>query len=235
MSAPLTAAMQATVGHVRLRVSRGPRLTGADGAAVNMCDVRLPGAVLGRGQEADLRILDEDEYVSRRHLALERLGLQWFACDLESTHGTVLRVGATALKLCPWIGMPVTNGDELVLAGGRLVLAVEVIRTSPQGTRTRDPTPPSREWRIEDPFTHELINALLEPRRHGGDSAHTPTVAELAETLEIGKRAVYLCLKKLEKIDAIARRLPRDPNTPHYASAVISAYPYLGGRRPAAQ
>jgi predicted component of type VI protein secretion system len=235
MSEPLTDGMKTTLGHVRLRVNRGPRFLGANGDAVSVCDIQLPGAVLGRGLEADIRILDGEDYISRRHFALEPSGLQWFARDLQSAHGTELQIEGTKLKLYPWIGMPVTNGDQLLLAGGSLVLTVEVVRAPQQGKPTRDPKPPSNAWRIEDRQIHELINALLEPRRHGRSSTHTPTVAQLADAFGISKRAVYKRLEKLRKIDAIARRLPAKPETFHYAEAILAAYPHLGWRRPEGQ
>jgi hypothetical protein len=224
----LTEAMEASLGHLRLRMRRG-ELAGEDGSAVGYRDVYPPGAVVGRGEDVDIRILDTDGFLSRRHLALEAVGLQWFLFDCESSHGSELVVGSQRIALPPFVRRPVGHDEVVVLPGG-IAFSIEVIAQEALGERTKDPPPRDKDPTIGDPLVWELASLLVKPRRDNPGSTAVPTLQELEEHLKIQVRSVEYRIAKLRKIDAINRQLPRRPKLHDYADAVANVCPYLLSR-----
>lgn len=221
----LTAAMRAALGHLQLRIRRGPAFLGTDGEPTGYRDVYPPGAVVGRGEEADLQVLDEDDYVSRRHVVVESTGLQWYVRDLGSSHGTSVLVCGRTIALPRGGTMPIGAGDTVVLARTS-AFEVTVISSPRSGRRTRD-APPAGTGRLDDPLLFALVYELLRLRRENATSHRGLTTAQLADCLGLGQRAVQLRLKKLAQIDQISQRLPENPNLHDYAVASAAVYPYL--------
>jgi predicted component of type VI protein secretion system len=223
----LTEGMRATLGHVRIRPLRDTALIDATGAHVAYQDVMPPGGIAGRGDDADIRIVDGAGYVSRRHLVIEPQGLQWVIRDLRSAHGTVLHSGGKRVPLAQHVPFPVATGDEVTLA---LVARIgfQVVAAAPRGIRTKDASPTKSTDYIDDPELSALAYAMLEPRRHLPGSHVVPSVDDLALALGVDPRTIYRRLEKLRAIDKIGRHLPgRRPSPAHIADAIAVAYPYL--------
>jgi FHA domain len=224
----LTEAMAARLGHLRLRMRRG-EFAGEDGSAVGYRDVYPPGAVIGRGEDVDIRILDTDGFLSRRHLVLDAVGLQWFLFDCKSSHGSELVVGSQRIALPAFVRRPVGH-DEVVVLPGDIAFSIEVIAQDALGERTKDPPSRDKGPTIGDPLAWELASLLLKSRRNNPGSTAAPTLQELAADLKIQVRSVEFRLAKLRKIDAIDRQLPRRPKLHDYADAVANVCPYLLSR-----
>src|SRR5262245_62040493 len=112
----MTAAMRASLGHVRLRaLDRSPGFAGQGGT---YADVHPPGAVIGRaGGDADLWVLDDSGYLSRMHVLVQPLGLQWVIRDCGSAGGTrIVAPGHRRVDLPPDTPWPLVDGTEVALA-----------------------------------------------------------------------------------------------------------------------
>jgi predicted component of type VI protein secretion system len=225
--------MRASLGQVRLRPLRSTRFLAADGEPLSYADVEPPGALVGRGEDADVRIDDSDGYVSRRHALIEPQGLSWVVRDNDSAHGTGLQGPGKRLQLPAQVPVPLMTGDELVLAGTAR-FSIEVIVATPTGVRTKNAPPRGSIAYISDPVTLQLADELLRPRREDPRSTAAPSVADLSRILHVEERTVYYRLDKLKAIDEIRRQIPSRRASPsQIADAVARAYPYLASpRRP---
>jgi predicted component of type VI protein secretion system len=227
-----TDAMRTALGRVRVRPLRATTLLGASGGPVPYADVLPPGALVGRGDRADIRVADAGGHVSRVHVMIEPYGLQWVVRDAGSAHGTVLLSGSGRVPLPQHVPYPIATGDEVVLASVA-ILALEVLVAAPGGVRTADAPPPKSRFHIDDPVLAELAHALLEPRRRRPGSQAVASAQELAERFAVNKRTIYRRLEKLGAIDQIGRHLPagrnppRQPSPTQYADAIAIAFPLL--------
>ena len=223
--------MLRSLGHLRLRAEPGTRFLD-DGAPVGYRDISPnSGAIVGRGDDADVCVADDTGWVSRRHLLFEVEGAQWLARDYRSAHGTKMLVAGREIRLVSGIPTPVVTGVLVVLASVAR-FTVDVIAPPPKGSRTRDPPHPSDMFIVDDDLL-QLADALLEPRRWTPGGLSPPPYHELCERLHISSTALYARAERLRALDAVRRHLPAASRTslPQLADAVAIAYPHLARSR----
>lgn len=223
----LTDAMRLSLGHLRVCAAPPTRFVTFDSQTTIRVEVTPPGALIGRGAEADLRILDNDNYVSRRHALIEPWGLQWTIRDLGSSHGTRIENHDLGLALPPQVRTPIHNGDRIEMAS-TAAFTIELVIAAPAGVRTKD-APPRGAWpRLNDEDLLKLAVALLKPRRENPSRTTAPSAHDLAEHFHVERRTVYYWLEKLRTIPEVARHIARDrPSMTETADAVALAFPYL--------
>lgn len=227
----MSAAMRASLGHVRLRaLDRSPRFADPAGDGVGYADIHPPGAVIGRaGGDADLWVQDDSGYVSRVHVLVQPLGLQWVIRDCGSIGGTrIVAPGHRRIDLprdAPW---PLVDGTEIALADVAWFTA-EIVRAQPSGERTREPDGSLRRPAaiLADDELLKVADALLRPRREQPGSARVPSAQDLAQELSYSERTIYNRLERLAGMDAVARHLGKERRIADIADAVMHAFPYL--------
>jgi FHA domain len=222
----LTDAMKRSLGHLRLWAIPPTSFVTENGDTTMRVEIKPPGAVIGRGADADIRVLDDEGYVSRLHLAIETRGLQWIIRDHNSTHGTHLKGPDARLALPAQVPMPIKNGDEIMMAAVA-GFTIEIIAKAPSGVRTKDPTPTDTA-RIDDPDILKLASALVQRRRDNPLSTSPPSARELGAIFDVERRTIYYRLDKLKAIPEIKRQIPHlGASMSQIADAVALAFPYL--------
>jgi predicted component of type VI protein secretion system len=226
----LTDAMKRSIGRVRLHAVPPTSFASSDDGAATYAEIIPPGAVIGRGEEADVRVIDEDGYVSRIHAIIQPQDLQWVISD-QSAHGTRLHGSGKRLDLLPLVPIPIVSGDEVILA--RVArFRIEIIVASPTGDRTKDAPPKGTLAYITDPEILRLADELLRPRREDTQVGTAPSVEDLSDIFRVHPRTVYLRLDKLKALDPVRRQISaKRPSTSQIADAVAVAYPYLARPR----
>lgn len=227
MTVELTDAMRASLGRLWLRAVPNTELLDADEKTLARFEVPPMGAVIGRGEEADVTVVEPEGYVSRRHLLLCAVGVRWMAVDLSS-HGTqLLTAGGDSRDLSREVPFPLAPGDRLVLAR---VAAVEItIETAARkGRATREAGTGRSERELLRSPLDQLAFELLRPRRESPGSAVVPSPAVLADRLGVSQRTVYAYRDQLATVRPLARRLdPEKLRWDELADAVATVYPYL--------
>jgi len=108
-----TAAMRASLGKLWLRAVPPAELLDFNEKPLEKFEVPEAGAVIGRGEDADVTVKEPDEYVSRGHLLLRASGVRWTAVDLGSSHGTQLLTAAgNSIDLSPEVPAPLAARDR---------------------------------------------------------------------------------------------------------------------------
>jgi predicted component of type VI protein secretion system len=226
----LTEAMKRSLGRVRLRAIPPTSFASSDGGAAPYAEIIPPGAVVGRGEEADVRVNDEDGYMSRLHAIIQPQELHWVISD-QSAHGTRLQGSGKRLDLPPLVPVPIVTGDEVILA--RMArFSIEIIVSPPTGDRTKDAPPKGTLAYIADPEILRLADELLRPRREDPQVRTAPSVDDLSDVFHVHPRTIYLRLDKLKALDPIRRQISaRRAPISQIADAVAVAYPYLARPR----
>jgi hypothetical protein len=222
-----TDAMRASLGRLWLRAVPGAGLLDRDGKALGRFEVPPAGAVIGRGEEADVTVAESEGYVSRRHLLLSAVGVRWMAVDLSS-HGTrVLTVGGDSHDLSHEVPVPLADGDRLILARvATIEITIEV--AARKGRPTREAGAGRAERRLLQAPLDQLAFELLRPRRESPGSAVVPSAAALADRIGVSERTVYTYRDQLAAILPSAHRLdPEKLRWHELADAVAAVYPYL--------
>ena len=223
-----TAAMRASLGKLWLRAVPPAELLDFNEKPLEKFEVPEAGAVIGRGEDADVTVKEPDEYVSRGHLLLRASGVRWTAVDLGSSHGTQLLTAAgNSIDLSPEVPAPLAARDRLILARVALVdVTIEIARRKGRSTRQRAEERLEREF-LRPPLD-QLAFELLRPRRESPGSAVVPSPAILATRLNVSERAVYDYRKQLAAVRTLAGRLDREKlRWDELADAVAAVYPYL--------
>jgi pSer/pThr/pTyr-binding forkhead associated (FHA) protein len=224
----LTTAMRASLGKLWLRAVPPAKLLDSDGKPFEKFEVPEAGAVIGRGEDADVTVKDPDEYVSRTHLLLRASGVRWTAVDLGSSHGTQLLTAAgNSIQLSPGIPIPLADRDRLTLARVASVdVTIAIARRKGRPTRRRAEERLEREF-LRPPLD-QLAFELLRPRRESPGSVVVPSAAILAARLNVSERTVYEYRKQLAAARPLAGRLDREKlHWDELADAVAAVYPYL--------
>ncbi|HKI85169.1 MAG TPA: FHA domain-containing protein, partial [Thermoanaerobaculia bacterium] len=135
----LTAAMRASLGKLWLRAVPPAELLDLGEEPLESFEVPEAGAVIGRGEDADVTVKEPDEYVSRGHLLLRASGARWTAVDLGSSHGTrLLTAAGHSIDLSPELPAPLAAHDRLILARVASVdVMIEIARRKGRSTRKR--------------------------------------------------------------------------------------------------
>ena len=111
---------------------------------------------IGRSPENDIRI--KDNYVSRRHLELNRKGDKFFIKDLNSANGTFLN----GKKMTPQVARGVKEGDTIVI-GMTLICLGE---TCSERVRSfLDSIEPRRDFNDTNTFSQEERSISPQPTR----------------------------------------------------------------------
>ena len=93
-----------------------------------MCEIGALGATIGRGNDADIRLVGEaTKQVGRRHLLVLAAGRQWTVADCRSTNGTFEedRASGSWRRLPTDVAVPIDDGMLLSL-GNELFLRFEL-------------------------------------------------------------------------------------------------------------
>jgi predicted component of type VI protein secretion system len=222
--------MKRSLGRVHLHAIPPTRLASSGESAAPYAEIIPPGAVIGRGVEADVRVIDEDDYVSRIHAIIQPQDLQWVISD-QSAHGTRLQGSGKRLDLLPRVPVPIVSGDEVILA--RVArFRIEIIVTSLTGDRTKDAPPKGTLAYITDPEILRLADELLRPRREDAQVGTAPSVEDLSVAFGVHPRTIYLRLDKLKALDPVRRQISaKRPSISQIADAVAVGYPYLARPR----
>lgn len=222
--------IEALLGKVRLRVAACEASFEIGDLHPASADVAPPGAVVGRGDDADLRLVGPaGESVSRRHLLIQPAGRQWAAIDCGSTHGTWEPDERAGWRRLP-AGRPIPVSTGLLLAlGPELRLRLEIER-APLAGATTDPrrgrSPHGAADRVR-PHSLELVAlALLRPRRADPRVHSVPEIGELIADLHLGKSSLYRAFRELRELPEISAQEPGRP-TGELADALAAAFPYL--------
>jgi len=244
------AARQQRLPALRLLIGDATRARFAGPLPTLAVELDRASAVLGRSPDADVVLEDRDGNVSRGHLVFERSGLRWSVTDLGSTHGTKLwQPGApgAGIALRAYVPHPLSSGVRLELAGAiqlSVTIAPLALRGDPTRSRERPPA------RVRDAFPPPellpLAYALTAAPTHGG--RRRPTVADVANELDVAPQRVYEQVDRLAALPAVAPFLQmawwrqpagRRERRPagwldDLAGALATAYPELFGGQPPA-
>ena len=230
-----SAAMRASLGHLRLRAEGSEPCFWEHQGPVGYADVYPVGAVIGRtGGDADVEVIDESLCVSRRHVLIQPIGLQWYISDCGSQGGTTVSNPDGARLPLTEAPVPLRDGAVVALAD-RVRFCVERMITSAAGESTRGERA-SAEREIDylvDTSLHRLADALLRPRREHPGSDLVVSASQLAEDLGWEIDAVQARLDELKAEISVARHLPhgRRLEMRQLADAVAQAFPYLAAPR----
>ena len=240
----LTRGLAAIVGELELRVVASAATfvhadpAGGEDRHLLVACVRPPGATIGRGEQADLRLVGPASVaISRHHLVVRATHRGWSVCDCSS-NGTCEwleagqeEAGASWSRLPAGVALPVESWLSLSLAPD-LQLRHTILRRSLPG----DTTPPARApgrgraARIPQPRLERLALALLAPRRER-PGARAPSPAELQAALHVERSTLYEQLAQLRQLPEVRPFVPRrarlGPDAT--ADAVARAFPYLAG------
>lgn len=223
----LSEAMRASLGRLWLRAVPGAELVDSRENPLERFEVTPAGAMIGRGEDADVTVKEPEGYVSRHHVLLRASGVRWTAVDLSS-HGTqLLTAGGDWHDLSPGVPIPLAAGDRLVLARVAWV-EVEVEIAARKGRATREPKESRLRGEFLRPPLDRLAFELLRTRRQSPGSTVVPSPAVLAEKLDVSERTVYTYRDQLAALRPLARRLDREKlRWDELADAVAAVYPYL--------
>lgn len=222
-----SAGMESLLGVVQLRIGRCEARFEIDGLHRTECKVAVPGALLGRAPDADVRLVGAAaERISRHHLLLRPSGRQWLFADVGSVNGTweEARDGSWR-RVQPDLPAPVVDGMWLRL-GPKLVISLEVVVRPPEGGSTpgSEPGPGQRRLRIREPELEEVARALLARRRLDPRDRSAPSADELAATLFCARATVY---RRLDALRDVLDTPPAGKRTDQLADALQIDYPYL--------
>jgi hypothetical protein len=200
-----------------------------NGPHPSRAEILVPGATIGRGSDADLRLVGAaSEGISRRHLLVMASGRQWTVADRSSVGTYEESDGPSGWQRLPEdFPLPVEDGMVLCL-GDELLLRFELEEAAPGGATTA-PRGSSRRVGAERIRPRELevvAAALLASSRAGGRGSAIPPVSELAETLAMSRAAVYRRAADLRRLDEVAP-LVIGNDLEGTARAVAIAFPYL--------
>jgi FHA domain len=226
--AELTGAMRVSLGKLTLHAIPPAKLCDPNENPLSEFELQPEGAVIGRGEEADVTVAEPEGYVSRRHLLLRASGVRWMAVDLGSAHGTrLLTARGDSRELSPEVPVPLATGYQLCLARVASVLIMIEI-AGPKGRATREPRGARADREFLRPPLDQLAFELLRPRRESPGSAAIPSVPDLADRLAVSGRQVYTYREQLAAVRPLARRLDPDKlRWDELADAVAAVYPYL--------
>lgn len=193
-------------------------------------EITAPGATIGRGTDADLRLVGPaSEDVSRRHLLVRASGRQWTVTDCGSENHTYEEdVDSRSWReVASDFPIPVSHGLMLLL-GPELLLRFELLAVPVEGRTTARRGPGSRvgAQRIRPPALEEVAALLLSLRRANARDRRVPSIAVMESTLCQSHSTVYRRLKALRELDEVAPLLTgEDPS--QTADALELAFPYL--------
>ncbi len=142
------------------------RLVGADGQVVGVAVLDLP-RIVGRGEEADIRL--RDAAVSARHASLSYDGERIHIRDLGSTNGMAVRGADTREAV-------LAHGDTFVLGETPLTLVVE--GAAPGGAPRARPPDPSLTLDLRLVSTMPLVISIAQ---HIGTRAEQQDAARVRE------------------------------------------------------
>jgi hypothetical protein len=229
-----TPGLLALLGRVRLKIVRGDaRFAVGDQHLVDV-EVGERGALVGRGVEADIRLVGEDTpSVSRRHLVVRPADWQWVVFDI-STKGTweVAGDGRSWHRLTPSSAIPLTPGMDLRL-GKRLVLRFELERHPTIGTTTApgEDVAGAAAQRVHPAGLEDFARALLALRRTNPMVTAIPPVTQIAADFGVARSTVDRKLDDLRELPEVDRLEP-GPRSQDLADALAVAFPYLAAPAP---
>lgn len=211
-----------------------PAATGqTDPLHLRTAEVVFPGAVVGRGRDADVRVTGRgSDEVSRHHLRIEPIGRQWRVRDLATRNGTwepAADGGDRWNRLPPSVAIPVTDGWRLSLGAG-VRIAFKLIPTAEQEVPTAalGHWPGRSPWedRIRPPELEAFAAALLAGRRADPRNQAVPSVDQLAAELHVARSTAYDRLRRLRELPELASLKPGG-DVQAVADALTLAFPYL--------
>ncbi|HEV7772548.1 MAG TPA: FHA domain-containing protein [Conexibacter sp.] len=241
----LTPGLLAVVGELELRVVdcvaeiAGAPVAGDDGADSSSCVVRPPSASIGRGEQADVRLVGPAaDGISRHHLVVRASDRGWTVrdCSSSGTWEWIAPQGGDGphdwWRLPPGVAIPVQDGLTLCL-GPDLRLRIATRRAPLPGGVTPGSRKPSRGQpeRIRPATLERLAAELLAPRRERRD-LRVPSPIELMATLDIEHATLYDQARRLRALPEVSRYVStgqRRVGLDETAEAVARAFPYLLG------
>jgi len=235
------AGIEALAGWLRLKIVGGDArfgvFSGNEEAGLLTCEIRPPGATIGRGQDADHRLKGPStEGLSRRHLLLQPAGRQWIVldCSKNGTWEAVETDGKRDWRRLPRdLPIPAVADMRLALGTG-LELKVEVVRTPSEGgtTATDDGAPPLLAERIPTDELEQIARALLAPR--GSGTVTIPPIGELTRRFHMSRATLNRRVEALGDLPQVKPLLDGKPRTEQgrrrsqdVADALAIAFPYL--------
>jgi FHA domain len=195
-----------------------------------VAEIRGFGAIIGRGTDADHRLVGPgSEHISRRHLLVRTSGRQWTVMDCGSENHTYEEDpdSGTWRELAGDFPIPAEHG-LLLLLGPELILRFELLpvtaegpTTAPQGSGAR-----AARQRIRPLDLENAAAALLSLRRADARDRRVPSIPEMMVALNQSKSTVHRRLQGLRELDEVAAVLI-DNGTSQTADALEIAFPYL--------
>jgi hypothetical protein len=202
----------------------------ASGRRPVVAEITAPGAVIGRGTDADLRLAGPaSEDTSRRHLVVRPTDRQWTVANCNPKSLTYEEDEESRSWQRTASAFPISLEDgQVLLLGSEFLLRFELLAVPIEGRTTarKEAGPRVFSQRIRPASLENTAMALLSYRRADPQDRRVPSLAEMEGALFQSRANVYRRLKQLRERDEVAQLLT-GTDWSHIADALELAFPYL--------